>query len=79
MASDRIQNFAQIETALNTISGRIQRLGMVYKEVTGRTATDDMLIDELIAAASILTAGATALKAIAYDPTPPEDPDEPAP
>ena len=78
MASDRIQNFAQIETALNTISGRIQRLGMVYKEVAGRTATDDMLIDELIAAASVLTTAATALKSVAYDPTPPEeDPEAP--
>jgi len=77
MASDRLQNFAQIETALNTISGRIQRLGMVYKEVAGRTATDDMLIDELIAAASVLTAAATALKSVEYDPTPPEDPDAP--
>ncbi|MAV55632.1 MAG: hypothetical protein CMJ28_06730 [Phycisphaerae bacterium] len=78
MASDRIQNFAQIETALNTISGRIQRLGMVYKEITGRTPTDDMLIDELIAAAAVLTAAATALKSVAYDPTPPpEDPEAP--
>ena len=77
MASDRLQNFAQIETALNTISGRIQRLGMVYKEVSGRTATDDMLIDELIAATSVLTAAATALKSVVYDPTPPEDPDAP--
>jgi hypothetical protein len=77
MASDRIQNFAQIETALNTISGRIQRLGMVYKEVTGRTPTDDMLIDELIAAAAVLTAAATALKSIAYDPTPFDDPELP--
>jgi len=77
MASDRIQNFAQIETALNTISGRIQRLGMVYKELTGRTPTDDMLIDELIAAASVLTAAATALKSIDYDPTPPDEPELP--
>ena len=78
MATDRIQNFAQIEAAMNSISSRIQRLGMLYKEVVPRTTTDDALIDELIAAAGVLTAAATALKAIEYDPAPPfEDPELP--
>lgn len=62
---------------MNTISGRINRLAILYKEVAARTPTDDALIDELISAASILTAGATALKSIAYDPTPPDE--EPLP
>ena len=80
MASDRLQNFARIEDSMNVIAGRIERLGMVYKEVLGRTPTDDLLIDELVAAASILTAAATQLKTIDYDPAPPfEDPDPDAP
>ena len=74
--NDRLQNFAQIETAMNTISGRISRLSILYKEVAGRTPTDDALIDELIAAASVLTAAATALKTVVYNPTPPEEPME---
>lgn len=76
--NDRLQNFAQIETAMSTISGRIQRLGVLYKEVAPRTATDDALVDELIAAATVLVAAATTLKSIVYDPTVWEDPSAPA-
>lgn len=76
--NDRLQNFAQIETAMTTIGGRIQRLGILYKEVSPRTTTDDALVDELIAAANVLVTAATALKNVVYDPTVWEDPSNPA-
>lgn len=71
---DRLQQFAALEAALNTINSRIARLGYVYKEIQPRTAVDDGLIDELIATSAALSAAATSLKSVAYDPTPPEEP-----
>ena len=72
---DRLQQFAALESALNTISSRISRLAFIYKENQARTAVDDGLIDELIADANGLVVAATALKSVVYDPTP--DPDAP--
>ena len=77
MASDRLQTFAAIESSMNTITGRIQRLAIIFKELEARTATDDGLIDELVATGAELTAAAESLKTVEYDPTPPEEDIEP--
>lgn len=67
---DRLQQYAALEAALNTINTRIARLAFIYKEDQARTAVDDGLIDELIATSTALSTAATALKTVEYDPTP---------
>jgi len=66
---DRLQQFAAIEAALNTIGTRISRLGYIFKETVQKTTTDDGLIDELVASAALLQQQATALKSVVYDPS----------
>jgi hypothetical protein len=72
---DRLQQFAAIEAALNTINTRVNRLAFIFSQNQARTAVDDGLIDELIVTAGALETAATALKTVQYDPQP--DPDAP--
>ena len=73
-----INQFASITNNMALISGSIGDLAYNFKEVAERTALDDANIDILIATAQGMIQAAEALKAIAYDPTPPvEEPELP--
>lgn len=74
--SDRLQQFAAIESNLIQIQTRIQRLAYVFAVVAERSTTDEGLIDELVVSASQLTAAAENLKLVVFDPAE-NDPDAP--
>ena len=65
---DRLQQFAAIEANLTQIKTRIDRLGYIFAVAVPRSTTDEGLIDELVVAASALTAAAEGLKNVVFDP-----------
>ena len=67
---ETIFTFASLTQALATVQTGLGTLGYAYKETAPRTTLDDAHIDLLIASANEMITAATALKSIAYDPTP---------
>lgn len=67
-----IHHFSRILTALNNINGEIASLQVVFKEIEAVSSVDEGFIDSFNASATAMIAAATALKDVAYDPTPPE-------
>tara|TARA_R100000951_G_scaffold101550_1_gene93180 strand:- start:430 stop:660 length:231 start_codon:yes stop_codon:yes gene_type:complete len=70
-----IFTFASVTQALATVQGGLGTLAYNYKEDAPRTTLDEAHIDLLVASANEMIAAATALKSIAYDPTPEEEED----
>jgi len=74
---ETIFTFASLTQALATVQTGLGTLGYAYKETAPRTALDEAHIDLLVASANEMIAAANALKSIAYDPTPFDDPELP--
>ncbi len=69
-----IQHYAALIATVNQMQSRLNALGYDFKETAPRSALDVQLIDALIATATAMLTEAAALKDVAYDPTPEEEP-----
>ena len=69
-----IHHYASLISSVNQMKTRLNALGYDFKETAPITTLDQQLIDALIATANTLIVEAEALKDIAFDPTPSEDP-----
>lgn len=67
-----IHHFSRILNSINSVNGEILALQNVYKELEAITEVDKGFIDSFNASASAMIAAATALKDVAYDPSPAE-------
>ena len=67
-----IHHFSRILNSINSVNGEILALQNVYKELEAITDVDKGFIDSFNASASAMIAAATALKDVAYDPSPAE-------
>ena len=68
-----IHHYAALITTVNQMQSRLNALAYDFQEIAPITSLDEQLIDALVATASQLLTSATALKLIAYNPTPPEE------
>ena len=69
-----IQHYAALISNVNSMQSRLNALGYEFKEIAPITPLDEQMIDALVATATQMLTDAAALKLVAYDPTPPEEP-----
>ena len=66
-----IHHYAALLANVNAMQSRLNALANEFKEIAPRSALDVQLIDALVATATAMLTEASALKEVAYDPTPP--------
>ena len=69
-----IQHYAALISTVNSMQSRLNALGYEFKEIAPITPLDEQLIDALVATATQMLTDAAALKLVAYDPPPEEEP-----
>ncbi len=71
-----VSEYSRIASNMAAIAQILGQLAIKFETLEARNAVDDAMIDALVAASTEMTASATALKSVVYDPTPPDEPDE---